>query len=115
MMITFYNKEGVTVFEPTGKIIGDAIPELREVLIKKIDNTRRPRILLNLGRVRGIDSAGLGTLLAAYTTTKQKDGRIGVINIGKNMKNLIVQTRLVNVFEHFENEEAAITALSGRS
>ena len=113
-MITNYNKEGVTVLEPTGKIIGEAIPELRDVLRKKIDNTRRPRILLNLSRVRGIDSAGLGILLTAYTYTKQKDGRIGVMNIGKNIKNLIVQTRLVNVFEYFENEEAAITALSRR-
>lgn len=111
-MIRFYNKEGVTVLEPIGKIIGEAIPELREVLTKKIDTTRTPRILLNLERVRGIDSAGLGTLLAAYTATKQKDGRIGVININKNIKNLIVQTRLVFVFERFENEETAITELS---
>ncbi len=114
-MITLYDKEGVTVLEPTGKIIGEAIPELREVLTKKIHTTRTPRILLNLGRVRGMDSAGLGTLLAAYTATKQKDGRIGVINVGKNIRNLIVQTRLVNVFERFENEKAAITALSSHT
>lgn len=111
-MMTFQQKEGVTILNLTGKLIGEAIPELREILTRSIDKSKSPRILINLGRVRGMDSAGLGTLLAAYSATQQKNGRIGIINAGNHIRNLIVFTRLVNVFERFENEDTAIAAFS---
>jgi len=98
--------------EPTGKIMGEVIPELREILIKQIDKSERPCILINFGRVYKMDSAGLGTFIVAYNMVRSKGGRIAIINVGKHIKNLIVQSRLINIFEHFRTEDAAIKAFS---
>lgn len=112
MSTTIRQQDGIVIIEPTGKIIGEAIPELREIMIKQIDKSETPCILINLKSVHKIDSAGLGTLINAYTMARAKKGRIGVINVGKNIKNLIVQTRIINIFEHFNTENAAVRALS---
>ena len=44
--------------------------------------------------------------------TARKKGRIGVVNVSKQIKNLIVLSRLVRVFEHYDSEAAAVSALS---
>ena len=112
MSITIRQQDGIIILEPAGKIIGEAIPPLRNALITYIDKSKIPCILINLKRVQKIDSAGFGTFVVAYKMARAKKGRIGIINVGKNIKNLIVQTRLINVFEHFRTEDAAIKALS---
>lgn len=50
--------------------------------------------------------------MEARAMANQKQGRIGVIHVAENIKNLLVMSRIVNQFEHFENEDAAISELS---
>jgi anti-sigma B factor antagonist len=112
MSTTIRQKDGITILEPTGKIMGEAIPELREILITQIDKSETPYILINLKRVHKMDSAGLGTFILVYNMVRAKRGRIAIINVGKHIKNLIVQSRLINIFEHFRTEDAAVKAFS---
>lgn len=112
MSTTVRKKDGIVILEPAGKIIGEAIPELREILIRQIDKSETPYILINLKRVHKMDSAGLGTFIVVYNMVRAKGGRIAIINVGKHIKNLIVQSRLINIFEHFNTEDAAVKAFS---
>ena len=54
-------QDGVTIVEPSGKIVGPAVPELREVILPEIEAAEAPRILINFENVNMIDSSGLGT------------------------------------------------------
>ena len=106
-------KGGVPIVEPDGKIIGTAAAaELKEKLISHINVSDVPAILVNFDHVSKIDSAGLGALVSVYILARQKKVRIGIINIGKHIRSLVVQSRLINIFEHFENEDAAVASLS---
>ena len=40
-----------------------------------------------------MDSGGFGTLRSAYKIARAKNGRIDIINVGKNINNLIGQSR----------------------
>lgn len=112
MSTTIRQKDGIIILEPTGKIIGEAISELQEILIKQIDKSETPCILINFERVYKMDSAGLGIFIVIYNMVRAKGGRIAIINVGKHIKNLIVQSRLINLFEHFRTEDAAVKAFS---
>ena len=115
MTTTTRLKDGVPILESNGKIIGTAASELQEKLVSQIDASNTSTILINFNGVNKIDSSGLGTLVSAYIAAKRKKGRIGIINVGRNIKSLVVQNRLINIFEHFENEDAAVAALSTRA
>ena len=109
-------KDGIPILEPHGKIVGPAVSELRERLaLELLDASDAPRFLINFEHVHTIDSSGLGMLVNVYVIAKQMKSRIGVVNIGRHMRNLLVLSRLVNVFEHFENEDAAISALTNNT
>lgn len=103
---------GITILEPNGKIAGSSVSKLREAISPQITFSDSPRILINFEHVNRIDSSGLSALMEARVAAAGKKGRIGVINIGKQIKNLVALNWLVNVFEHFESEDAAVLALS---
>ena len=105
-------QNGITIVEPSGKIVGLATSELRKALSPQIMASDPPRILINFAHVNKIDSSGLGALMEARALTTRKRGRLGVVNVGKQIKSLIVLNRLVRHFEHFENENTAISALA---
>jgi len=69
-------------------------------------------VLINFEHVNRIDSSGLSALMEARVAATRKKGRIGVINVGKHIKNLVALNRLVSLFECFDDEDAAVLALS---
>ncbi len=106
-------KGGIPILEPHGKIVGTAVSELRERLaLELLDASETPCFLINFEYVHKIDSSCLGMLVNVHVIAAQMKGRIGIINVGRHIKNLLVLSRLVNVFEHFESEDAAILALT---
>lgn len=60
-----------------------------------------------------MDSSGIGTLIGLHVSVARKNGRIGVINVSNTINNLLVIGRLITIFEHFDSEDEAISALQG--
>ena len=112
-MSTQIRREGdVAIVEPSGKLVGPSVVELREAIAPQIETYDEPRILINFENVNMVDSSGLGALMEARAITTRKNGRIGVINVGKHIKNLVVLSRLVSMFEHYDNKDTAVLELS---
>lgn len=105
-------QNGIAILALRGKIVGTAVSELRKVLLPEVEASDAPRVLLNFEAVRLIDSSGLGVLIEAHLLAKRRNGRMAAIHIGKHIKNLIVVHRLVHLFEHFDTEADAVSALS---
>jgi len=72
----------------------------------------RKAILVDLGAVPYMDSSGLGTLVAAYTTVRRQDGALKLLNLTKRLHDLLVITKLANVFDCFDDEAAAVRSFS---
>ncbi len=105
-------QDGISIVEPNGRIVGSSASELRKAIAPQIEAYDEPRILINFEKVHRIDSIGIGVLIEAHVAATKKKGRIGVVHVGKNIRNVIVINRLVHLFEHFDNEDTAISALS---
>jgi anti-sigma B factor antagonist len=85
-----------------------------EVLLK--DKVRslleqgQKKLVLDLGRVSYVDSAGLGELVQAHATTKNKGGVLKLLGINKRLKDLLTITKLVTVFDTYDTESAALAS-----
>ena len=103
---------GVSVLDLSGKIVlGEGDGQIRD-RIKDLLADGQKRILLNLGEVNYIDSAGLGALISSYTTTKRQGGHLKLVNLTKRIQDLLAITKLITVFETHENEAEAIASFS---
>ena len=86
--------------------------DLQEELISRVNATDVACVLINFAHVHKIDSSGLSALVSAYIEARRKKGRIGIMSVGGNIRNLVVRSRLIRLFEHFENEDTTVASLS---
>src|SRR5213594_178447 len=99
--------DGVTVVDCNGRIVfGEESAILRDTLKKLINENKR--VVLNLGGISYIDSGGLGTLVALYTTAHNAGGAIKLIRLTQRVGDLLQVTKLVTIFEVFDTEEKAV-------
>lgn len=99
--------DGILIVDCHGRIVfGEESAMLRDTIRKLIAENKR--IVLNLGGVNYIDSGGLGTLVSLYTTARTSGGSIKLANLTQRVGDLLQVTKLVTIFEVFDNDEQAI-------
>ncbi|MFB3923718.1 MAG: STAS domain-containing protein [Terriglobia bacterium] len=99
---------GVMVLDLRGRItLGEETEALRE-RIKRLVEGGHTRIVLNLGEVGYLDSVGLSTLVASYTSTRRQGGDLKLLNLTKRIHDLLQITRLSTVFEMYDSLETAV-------
>ncbi len=107
LKLTTRTVQGILVVNCDGRIIfGEESAELRDAVKKLI--TQNNQMVLNLGGVSYIDSGGLGTLVALYTTAHNAGGAIKLCNLTQRVGDLLQVTKLLTIFEVFDSEEEAI-------
>ena len=105
---------GVTVIDCSGRIVfGDEAAMLREKIKSLLPATNR--IILNLVQVSYIDSGGIGTMVSLFTSARAAGGDIKLLNLTKRVGDLLQITKLITVFETYDNESKAIQAFAQKA
>jgi len=100
--------DGVTVLKLWGNIgLGEDSRRLREKMNEFLTAGKKC-VVLDLGDVRYIDSAGLGTLVAVYTSAASQGAKVKLASLTKMIRTQLQITKLVTVFEVHESAEAAV-------
>jgi anti-sigma B factor antagonist len=102
----------VVVLDIKGKITLGEGDELLKDKINSLVNQGQRKIVLNLAGVPYIDSAGLGQVVHTYTTLSRQGGSLKLLNLTKRITDLLVITKLANVFEMFDSESDAVQSFS---
>ena len=99
--------DGIVVLDCSGRIVSGEESSLLRATVKKAISDN-PRILLNLGEVDYIDSAGLSTLVALRTTALNAGGAMKLTNLTKRVSDLLQITKLLTVFDVYNSEAEAV-------
>ena len=112
MTIDTRSVNGVTVLDLHGKVtIGEGSREVREKIRALLESGNK-NILMNLGDVSYVDSAGIGELVSSYTTVTNQGGQFKLLNLTKKIRELLAITKLLTVFDSFDDETAAVGSFS---
>ena len=110
MQITTRHEEGVTILALDGKlVIGDGDVALRDALKEQLDQGEK-KILLNLKKVRTMDSSGLGELIRCKASATSVGADIRLVHVEDKVEQVLEMTRLIGVFDNFDNEIDAIAS-----
>jgi anti-sigma B factor antagonist len=103
---------GAVVFDLSGRLtIGEPVLTLKEAVRNQF-NEGNVQLILNLGDVSYIDSSGLGELVSIFTTVRAKGGDVKLVNLTSKAKDLLQLTKLLTVFDTYDDEAKALAALS---
>ena len=98
----------VTILDLKGKMTLGEGDELLKDKINSLIHQGQKKLHLNLEGVPYIDSAGLGEIVRTYTTVSRQGGNLKLVNLTKRITDLLSITKLLTVFETFDNEPEAL-------
>ena len=111
MLLKSRRLDDVVILDLSGRItIGEGTVMLRDTLQKLLADGDR-KFLVNLEAVDYIDSSGLGELVTAFTTVRNQSGHLKLLNLTRRIRDLLQITKLLTVFESFDNETEAIKSM----
>jgi anti-sigma B factor antagonist len=100
----------VIVIDVDGKILlGEGDVEIKHAVDDLLKQGHK-KILLNLAKVPYLDSAGLGEIIRCFTALRKSGGHFKLLSPNERIKDLLSITKLMNVFDCYDNESAAITS-----
>ena len=115
LQISQREMDGVTILDLQGPItMGDGSVGLRRAIRSLVEQNRK-MILLNMAKVAYIDSSGLGELVAGFTSVQKGGGEMKLAQISNRASELMTITKLVTVFDIFDDEESALASFTRRT
>lgn len=97
----------ITILDCNGKItLGEGTMAVRNTVREVLKGSKK--IILNLGEVNYIDSSGIGELVSTFTTVTNQNGQLRLLNLTKKIQELLHITKLLTVFQVYDNEQAAV-------
>lgn len=105
-----YEKYNCVIIEMKGDIIGGPQAEdFRDTLHELIDEGKK-EVIVDLGKVKFMNSSGLGILIGGLTTMKNAGGSLVICQADKKIESLLMVTQLVKVFTHYRTLDEAVSS-----
>jgi anti-sigma B factor antagonist len=101
--------ESTTIFDVVGDIDLANSPAVRKALLTEIKEKKIPRVILNLVGVKYIDSSGIASLVEGLKASRDAKARFILFGLSKSAREVLQLSRLLKLFEIYENEEQALS------
>jgi anti-sigma B factor antagonist len=96
----------------TGSLDVATAPEVRDLLIRLIDEGRH-RLVLEMGGVDFVDSIGLGVFVGVVHRLRPYDGSLAIAAPSPQTRKVFEITQLVRVLPLFDSLDSAVEAVGG--
>ena len=98
----------ITVIDIEGRItIDDGADQFRD-RVRGLLRDGHAKLILNFRHASYIDSTALGEIVRSYTSATRKRGTLKLLSVPPRVHELLVVTKLLSVFDLFDDEAEAI-------
>ena len=98
----------VAVVTAKGKLMGGPETDECHQKVKNLITKGHKRMVVDLSKVKWVNSRGLGMLISCYTSCKNAGGDLKIAGASEKVNSLLMITKLMTVFESFPNADQAI-------
>jgi len=103
---------GVTIVDISGRIVlGEESAALRNIVGELLSKGQK-QILLDLGGVDYIDSAGLGALVGGFASVQRQGGELKLSNLPSKVVDVMQMTKLYTIFDIVSDEAAGLKSFA---
>src|SRR5262252_6634993 len=101
MKIAEYVGNNIVILEPHGRLTIETVQYFRRAVARRIDQGWN-RMIVDLQNIDYMDSAGLGALVYAYTSSRRHGTRMVFVRVAGKNRELLTVTKLLTVFDVYE-------------
>jgi len=104
-------ESGYAVIAISGRLALGGETEKLNAAITALLQKDQKRFILDITSLDYVDSSGLGQLVALWSSVRMKDGNLCILRPSDRVRRLLSVTRLNVIFDMFEEEERATSAV----
>ena len=108
MQIFTRRNDKTTIFDLSGDIDFANSPVVRDSVLREIRESRTPRVVVNLSKVRYMDSSGVASLVEGLKASRDLGSRFILVGLSTSAREVLQLSRLLKVFEIYDSEEQAM-------
>lgn len=108
MQISSRQLDKTTIFDVSGDIDLANSPVIRKALLREVKEIRTPRVVMNLSKVRYIDSSGVASLVEGLKASRDVGSRFILFGLSTSAREVLQLSGLLKIFEVYDNEEQAL-------
>lgn len=108
MQISARRIDKITIFDVVGDIDLANSPEVRKALLKELKESRVPRVVMNMSKVRYIDSSGVASLVEGLKASRDVGSRFILFGLSPSAREVLQLSRLLKIFEVYDDEAQAL-------
>ncbi len=102
--------EETVVIDVAGRVTIGPDAKMRDAITEALEAGAR-NVVMNMERVSKLDSSGIGELVAAHTSVKQRGGRFILVALSDRLATVLQITQVLGVLEAFDDMDAALESL----
>lgn len=112
MKIKERKRDGVAILEMSGRLMGGPDADAFDEVLKTLVHEGCRNVIVNMEKVRWVNSTGLGILISGYTTLKKSGGELKLLKVSDRIENIFIVSKLYTVFESYQDEDEAVRSFS---
>jgi anti-sigma B factor antagonist len=104
--------KGVVVITVTGTITMMEAPRRLKERVASLVEEGEKQIVLSLGQLTFVDSSCIGEIVSCSLTVARAGGMLKLANPARRIQELLLVTRLGDIFETYETDSAAVASFA---
>ena len=100
--------DDVVVLELSGTLVGGPDATLLNDKLHELVEQGKTQVVADLSNVDWMNSSGLGILIGGLTTMRNQNGDLKLARITERIQSLLMITKLLAVFDTYDDLETAI-------
>jgi anti-sigma B factor antagonist len=98
----------VAIFTASGNIMSAKEGSVLHKKVKAASDEGVKKVIIDLKKVKWMNSSGIGVLMASWGSMAQSEGKIKLACATEKVKSLLVITQLLQFFENYDSVEEAL-------
>lgn len=104
--------DNMAVVEIEDKLMTEEHIKMLQAAVQELLDDNIINIVIDLSKIKRINSSGLGSLISLYTAAHNKNGVLKIGGYNEFVKNVLNITKLAEVFEIYPSQEDCIKSFS---
>lgn len=112
MKIKERRRDGIAIFDLSGNLMGGPDAEAFNEALRTCMHEGITNFIVNLEKVKWVNSTGLGILISGYTTVNRAGGELKLLKVTERIESIFIVSRLATVFQSFPDEDSAVRSFA---
>lgn len=102
----------VVILQPEDVVVWSEVTSELRVLLLDLVKARNTKLIVDFRKVRHVNSTAIGILTSLHVNYSRRSGKVVLCNVAKNIQNILKLTKLISIFEIFDNQAEALKMFS---